>query len=194
MFEKNDDASASLRLATELKNSGKLNEAVTELGKFQRLVASGKVAYPVACFLRLPMYLQVAGRRDEAWAEFYRLLKHGYPNRLNDAGVWLYEKSEIYGKMRLFLERDGNAFLAVHFAIMSYGHELAALSAQKRREDLAKCAAPENAALLLASLLRKAKRPDFQETGEQILAEFIRRRYDLDFLESESGRLFAGGQ
>src|ERR1700677_249632 len=96
-----DDASTVLKLATSLKNSGRIDDAVSELRRFSLLVAQGKTIFPIDCFLRLPLYLQEAGRRDEAWEEFYKLIKHGYPNRMDDDGVWLYEKGLIYDKMRL---------------------------------------------------------------------------------------------
>lgn len=191
MFIHNPEADAALRGATELRSEGLLNDAIEQLIHFERLAAAGKVDYTVASFLRLPMYLQEAGRRDEAWEKFYKLLKHGYPNRSKIADIWLFERSTIYDKMRLFLQRDGNNLLAVHFGILSYAHSLSALRAQSRGQELEASQAPEKMAALVDRLLRKAKRTDLHGATLECLMAFIQRGYNLGFIEAESAKLFS---
>jgi hypothetical protein len=137
------------------------------------------------------MYLQVAGRREEAWEQFYKLLKEGYPKQLLDDDVRLAQKSAIYDKMRLFLQRDKNPLLAVHFGILSYAAWLAALFKQSRIDELLKEQSPENMRLKLDSLLAKAKRPDLQKPLNEALLQFIQLGYDLKLIEAESHRLIA---
>ncbi|MBU1339480.1 MAG: hypothetical protein KKD56_10475, partial [Acidobacteria bacterium] len=49
--------------------------------------------------LRLPMYLQLAGRNDEAWDEL---------NRLNVQYVDQFSQPVIANQMRVFLQKEGN--------------------------------------------------------------------------------------
>src|ERR1035438_1581708 len=188
-FPSNPKADAALRRATELRSAGRINEAIAELASFHRHAEDGSVSYPVESFLRLPMYLQLAGRREEAWDQFYKLLKEGYPKQPPDAGVRMAQKSAIYDKMRLFLQRDKNPLLAVHFGILSYAAWLAALFKQSRIDELLKEQSPKNMRLKLDSLLAKAKRPDLQESLNDALLQFIQLGYDLKFIEAESHRL-----
>ena len=188
-FANNPKADAALRRATELKQAGRINEAIEELGNFHLHAEAGNASYPVESFLRLPMYLQAAGRREEAWEQFYKLLKEGYPKQLTDAGVRLAEKSAIYDKMRLFLQRDKNPLLAAHFGVLCYAAWLAALFKQSRMDELVKEQSPEKMRLKLGSLLAKAKRFDLQEFLVNALLQFIQRGYDLKFIEAESRRL-----
>ena len=188
-FATNPKADAALRRATELKQAGRISEAIEELINFQRHAKAGNVLYPVESYLRLPMYLQAAGRRDEAWEQFYQLLKEGYPKQLPNEGVRLAEKSAIYDKMRLFLQRDKNPLLAVHFGVLCYASWLAALFKQSRLDELVKEQSPEKMQLKLDGLLAKAKRPDLRESLNDALLQFIQLGYDLNFIDAESQRL-----
>ena len=192
-FAANPKADAALRRATEFKRTGRISEAIEELIDFQRHAKAGNALYPVESYLRLPMYLQAAGRREEAWEQFYQLLKEGYPKQLPDEGVRLAEKSAIYDKMRLFLQRDKNALLAVHFGILCYASWLAALFKQSRFDELVKAQSPETMRLKLDALLAKAKRPDLREPLNNALLQFIQLGYDLNFLDAESQRLVLTG-
>ena len=188
-FASNPKADAALRQATELKQAGRINEAIKELENFHHCAEAGNAIYSVESFLRLPMYLQAAGRREEAWEQFYKLLKDGYPKQLPDAGVRLAEKSAVYDKMRLFLQRDKNSLLAVHFGVLCYAAWLAALFKQSRKEELIKEQSPKKMLLKIDGLLAKAKRPDLRETLNNALLQFIQLGYDLKFIEAESHRL-----
>jgi hypothetical protein len=189
IFPQNPSASEALRLATSLKDAGEINEAIQELLNFRKLVECRSVIYPVETFLRLPMYLQEAGRRDEAWDQFYKLLDGGYPNQLPDAGVKLAERSIIYDKMRLFLQRDGNERLAIHFGVMSMAAWLAALDKQARRGELKK--EQEKIQKKLSGVLAKAKEPELIEPLTSALLGFIKDGFNLKYIERES-RLACG--
>ena len=75
--------------------------------------------YTVAPFLRVPRYLQRAGRQEEAWEEFERLLKDGYPNMQLGKGAWHRMESAVYDKMRLFLQREERPEEAVLYGVRS---------------------------------------------------------------------------
>lgn len=123
-FPRNRKAEVSLKRATAFKNAGKLPEAIDELRAFRRHAEKGKVSFPVESYLRLPLYLQSAGRREEAWKEFYRLLEEGYPNQINVEGCIWAERSTVYDKMRLFLQRDEQPRLAFYFGTLSLASSL----------------------------------------------------------------------
>lgn len=189
IFPRNPQADAALKRATELKNEN-INQAIEQLRGFQIHAASGQVIYPVECFLRLPLYLQTAGRRDEAWEEFYQLLKNGCPNEPADLDIRLISKSTIYDKMRLFLQRDKNHLLAVHFGVLSYASWLAALFHQSgRRDELIKAQSPENMRSVFEKLLSKAGRPEWNESLVSAMRQFIQLGYLMEFIEKESRKI-----
>ena len=66
------------------------------------------------------MYLQEAGRRDEAWGEFNAMLAGHYPLDMRDPAFAPLWQSQIYDKMRLFLQREKKNDKAVSFGILSY--------------------------------------------------------------------------
>ena len=59
-------------------------------------------------YLRLPAYLQLAGRNDEAWRWFNKLTCGELPYReqSNELAFRLDWRSLVSDKMRLFLERE----------------------------------------------------------------------------------------
>lgn len=69
-------------------------------------IQSADTDHGIQVFLRLPCYLQQAGKPDEAWRQFNHLLTNGYPNMQKDERHWLQMKSVVYDKMRLFLQRE----------------------------------------------------------------------------------------
>lgn len=60
--------------ATQLKKTD-LNEAIACLEQMNRLLDQVSTAYPIEPYLRLPLFLQQAGRMDEAEVLFERLYK-----------------------------------------------------------------------------------------------------------------------
>jgi hypothetical protein len=116
----NASADELLKVATQKRDAGDINAAIELLRRAYSEIASSHVSYPVSTFLRLPLYLQEAGCAGEAWKEFESLLTHAYPNQLRNSEVLPMEHSQIYDKMRLFLQREKRFDLAVRFGILSY--------------------------------------------------------------------------
>lgn len=91
------DARVLLKEATALKRAKRYDEAVAMLRRAYQT--------PTVCpmmiqeRLRLPMYLQLAGRNDEAWDEL---------NRLNVQYVDQFSQPVIANQMRVFLQKEGN--------------------------------------------------------------------------------------
>jgi hypothetical protein len=119
-YEPPESTSVLLKKATALKEDGNLNDAISALRNAYLTIQICDIDYGIGVFLRLPMYLQEAKRNNEAWHEFNNLLTNGYPNMQKNDAAWKFMESQVYDKMRLFLQRENNAVGAVKFGILSY--------------------------------------------------------------------------
>ncbi|MGI8545112.1 MAG: hypothetical protein ACR2MD_16765, partial [Aridibacter sp.] len=158
--ERNEVRSAKdlLKMATEKKESGNVDEAIELLRKAYTAIGNDHIVYSVSTFLRLPLYLQKAGRNDEAWREFNLLLTRGYPNQIQNVELLPMEHSQIYDKMRLFLQRENKYDLAIRFGISSFISWAVGLHRQKRKSELKEYIERENIEVTVIALLRKAKK------------------------------------
>lgn len=157
------DASTLLRKATELKDAGEIDNAIETLRQAYLAISKTSIDYGVETFLRLPLYLQAAGRNDEAWGEFNLLLTHGYPNHPMQPGARANFESKIYDKMRLFLLREGKGTLAVSYGVLAYVSDLRSryLGGQKDPvllQYFKQYSTKEAYTSILTKLLKKAKR------------------------------------
>lgn len=152
------DSGALLREATANKAAGNVNGAIELLKRFWIAEPFGSSGYGVEAYLKLPMYLQVAGRRDEAWRTLNVLIADYVLStpKLNDQ-VLPMMRSEIYDKMRLFWQREGEASSAVKYGILSHMNWLVGLHRQRRREELRDYASRETIEAVVKPLLKKAK-------------------------------------
>jgi tetratricopeptide (TPR) repeat protein len=110
------------RRATAAKDKGKLLQAIKLLREAYDKASSDGGDCSVDLKLRLPMYLQSAGRASEAWDELLRLLDHyqtcpSIPEFSREPQI-----GAIYDKMRLFLQREGDHQAAVKYGILSLLH------------------------------------------------------------------------
>jgi len=95
--------------ATQLKKEKKYDEA---LAKFlEALNTKGSEEFSIQMRLRLPMYYQLAGRRDDSWTA-YQDLSHLYLSP--------FEQAPIYDKMRLQLQREKSYMGAIPYGIFSF--------------------------------------------------------------------------
>lgn len=146
------DPSRWLKKATAHHDAGRFDRAVKCLRKAYRATSKGETSYPVETFLRLPLYLQKAGRFDEAWSEFHKLITDGYPNQLNDEGVRMMERAVVFDKMRLALQRQGNVHEAVAYGVCSRVAEVAGLCLQCRASEVARLVSDESISALASKL------------------------------------------
>jgi tetratricopeptide (TPR) repeat protein len=145
-----------LKKATSQKKKGDLEEAIVTLRKAYAAISKGTAEYPIDSYLRLPMYLQAAGRPDEAWREFHKLLSGQYPKPILDSEVRPMEDSSIYDKMRLFLQREKRPKEAVAYGVLAIASWQIGLERQKRRKERVTKADLRRD---LTGLLKKAKKP-----------------------------------
>jgi len=95
---------------TVLAKEGKMDEAITMLKELKSEMDE-EGGYTIERYLRLPMYLQKAGRNDEAWKEFNLLLSEEQH---------IDEQALIYDKMRLFLQREKRYKEAVKMGLFTF--------------------------------------------------------------------------
>lgn len=183
--ERNEVRSAKdlLKMATEKKESGNVDEAIELLRKAYTAIGNDHIVYSVSTFLRLPLYLQKAGRNDEAWREFNLLLTRGYPNQIQNVELLPMEHSQIYDKMRLFLQRENKYDLAIRFGISSFISWAVGLHRQKRKSELKEYIERENIEVTVIALLRKAKKLKLKDKLTEVVESETKTLPDIDFAD-----------
>jgi hypothetical protein len=119
------------------------------------------------------MYLQKAGKPDEAWKDFIKLLESGYPNHLDDPAVRPMNNSKVYDKMRLFLQREGREREAVHYGILSMNSWAKGLLRQGRTSEHEEYTTKATVDSRVAKLLRKAGVEDKLSAVSKIALEAV---------------------
>lgn len=152
---KKKDPSKLLKEATIAKKSDNLDEAISLLQTAFKAISKGDIDYGVKTFIRLPLYLQETKRPKEAWKEFNNLLTEGFANQSNDPQLVPMNHSEIYEKMRLFLQREGRNDEAVKYGIFSHFSWATGLFLQKRRSEFKDFISAETLEDIVLKLLKK---------------------------------------
>jgi hypothetical protein len=153
----NDDLfrhySELVKESTALHKAGKFDEAVAKLKDAYKEAEEKQLTLTIKDYLKLPPYLQKAKRNDEAWAWFNELIRQTASDHMS--------LSEIYDKMRLFRQREGNPKDAIKYSVLSRIHWCLGLHEQvtkmgwdDRKDELKNCKA--NIGEGYAELLKKA--------------------------------------
>ena len=112
-------ADGLFKQASVHRDQGDLEAAIRLLREAYDEVRRANALFPVDSFLRLPIYLQQAGKSREAWQEFNNLLFKGYPNQPRDITLIAQDRTKIFDKMRLFLEAENKHDVAEVFGIFT---------------------------------------------------------------------------
>jgi len=150
------EADKLLKEATTKKKSGDINGAIKALRDSYKIINENPTSYPIETYLRLPLYLQEAGKGDEAWSEFNQLIMWVNTKSRYSPEVTPMELSIIWDKMRLHLQREGKNDYAVQFAVWSYISWAVGLYMQKRKDELKTYKAETNIQKALKTSLHKA--------------------------------------
>lgn len=115
MFAQDPETAALLREATQWSDAKEWDRAIACLRQANARMKVSPVSYPVQTWLRLPLYLQKAGRFDEATVEFTKLadetagrIARAFPHQ-SKGKQQVFIKQElavIQDKMRLAKERE----------------------------------------------------------------------------------------
>lgn len=173
------ESAVLLTEATHLKETGDLDASIEKLRHAYQVAAIEGIDHGIQTHLRLPMYLQKAGRFDEAWAEFNRLSVEGYPAQSAlPRDVWIAVQGIIFDKMRLSLQREGMPTQAVRFGVWSivcqFGEGISEDWYQVNQEWIRG---------QIAKLLKKAKRKELETViVAMIETELTNPKFDLSKL------------
>lgn len=179
---KKKDPSKLLKEATAAKQSGNLDEAISLLRAAYKAISKGNIDYGAKTFLRLPLYLQEAKRPEEAWNELNNLLVKGYPNQSNDPQLVPMNHSEIYDKMRLFLQREGRNSEAVKYGIFFHFSWATGLFLQKRRSEFKDFISAEALEEIVLKHLKKAKKTNLSEQISSLIKHEVKNIPNIDFV------------
>ncbi|KKL69963.1 hypothetical protein LCGC14_2109700 [marine sediment metagenome] len=175
------DPARLLHEATQKKERGDIDGAIESLQVAYSAIIKTTMDHTVQTFLRLPLYLQQAGKPDEAWAEFNKLLVSGYPNQLEDRDLWPMTRSQIYDKMRLFLQRENRPDEAIRFGIFSYLSWGEGLDAQGRLTELRQHRSVKSIEKRLGALLKKASKAKKNSDLSGLVAKSLREPESMDY-------------
>jgi len=99
---------------------GDMDGAISTVKEAYGRIAEDGGDPPGPTFFRLPLYLLLAGRTQEALNELQRLLEHGRPDRASDPKRVLQalDHSVIYGMMSACYRRRGEAERSVGYGVL----------------------------------------------------------------------------
>ncbi|WP_017300139.1 hypothetical protein [Nodosilinea nodulosa] len=127
-FVQNPRANALLKEATRLKSQGNMHSAIKMLEAANIAISEGETQYTVDTFVKLPLYLQQAGRGQEAIEKLIKLLDlyspcWGKPLRRDNVGMIQShiekQRAIVYDKLRLVLQREQRYEEAIPYALLA---------------------------------------------------------------------------
>ncbi len=176
------DPNSLLKRATELKKAGDINKAIETLRTaYSSIEQETEVLYGVDKFLRLPLYLHAAGRKDESLKEFQVLLTKGHPRQMNNRGVRSMERSIVYDKIRLVFQRDKEYIQALKYAILAKLGWIQGLNIQNRRSELEFSVTADSVEKAVGSLIKKSSLLSQQNEIIEFVCDLAKRPDLLDF-------------
>ncbi len=158
-----------------------MDEAISLLHAAYKAISKGDIDYGVNTFLRLPLYLQEAKKPEEAWKEFNNLLAKGFVNQLNNPDLVPMYNSEIYDKMRLFLQREGRNSEAEKYGVFSHFSCATGLFLQKRTSEFKDLISAKTLEDKVLKLLKKAKKPNLSEQISSLIKHEVKNIPNIDY-------------
>ncbi|MBL8799674.1 MAG: hypothetical protein JNM56_37675 [Planctomycetia bacterium] len=133
---KENRADEWLKEASELKEQDNHEAAIKLLRRAYEEIRRENAMFPVDAFLKLPIYLQNAGKMKDAWVEFTNLLFRGYPNQPRHGAPLFHDRAKIMDTMRLFLDHERRADVADVYGILGTVCKGVALHKEDRKKEL----------------------------------------------------------
>jgi tetratricopeptide (TPR) repeat protein len=160
-----------MKESTALKKAGKFNEAVEKIKEAYKEAQEKSLTLTVNDYLKLPPYLQKAGKNDEAWAWFNDLIRSFASDPMS--------LSQIYGKMGLFRERENNPKDAIKYNVLSSMYWCLGLHEQvtqlgwtDRKPELTRC--KQNISDGYGKLLKKAGCEHLEKGLKKLITEHMK--------------------
>lgn len=177
------EADKLLKEATTKKKSGDIDGAIKALRDSYKILNENSMLYSIQTYLRLPSYLQEAGKSDEAWGEFNQLIMWVNTKPRYSPEVTPMDLSIIWDKMRLYLQREGKNDYAVQFAVWSYLSWAVGLHMQKREDELEAYKAETNIQKALKTSLHKAEKEFLTDRLVEIILDSLNKLPVVDYKE-----------
>ena len=171
----NDDLSRKynelMRESTALKKAGKFEEAVEKIQEAYKEAQEKHLTLTVKDYLKLPPYLQKAGKNDEAWSWFNDLIRSFASDPMS--------LSQIYEKMGLFRERENNPKDAIKYNVLSSMYwclglheQVTQLGWSDRKPELTRC--KQNISDGYGKMLKKAGCEHLEDGLKKIITEHMK--------------------
>lgn len=115
MFAQDPETAALLRDATQWSDAKDWDRAIACLRQANAKMKISPVSYPIQTWLRLPLYLQKAGRYEESMTEFAKISDeteartaraYSHQSKAKQRVIAKQEQDIIREKMRLAQERE----------------------------------------------------------------------------------------
>jgi hypothetical protein len=142
----NEERAAQLLRDATAKHSDKdFNGAVICLSQAYKLMRDSSIIHPIEAYLRLPLYLQKAGRFEESKQKFDVLLaevdsrvarEFDHQDSQTRKGLAAMEKRGIYKAMSTAYYRERKSNQGILFALLSHASWCVGLKYQKRDQEL----------------------------------------------------------
>lgn len=158
-------SSEYLKQATKLKSEGKLDEAIQAIHKAHEVAASEGVVLASAAYLKLPQYLYLAKRNDEAWSVLNKMLSEGITGNRPDREMLFVEHSQVYREMSKQLKAEGRLADAAVYSVLSTVNWQRGM-VEQNRHDSAKVDS-EKQAVQIVKLLKSTN----EESKQAFLSE-----------------------
>ena len=173
-----------LKLATAKKKERKLNEAIDCLKKAYSLMEKSDYMFSMSELLRLPLYLQVASRKEEALQEFQQLLRLSYPNRfsvMQDSN-----RAAIYDKMRLFWKREKNSKQVFKYELLLFVAQAVNLHKSDVPQDKKQLREHLKYNYFYVEPGDEVEWSDEETRLKEIIQKYLKRLSNVDFTQLES--------
>lgn len=159
-----------MKEATALKKAAKFEEAAEKIREAYKSAKENNLTLTVKDYLKLPPYLQKAGKNDDAWGWFNDLIRTFASDPMS--------LSQIYEKMGLFRERENNTKDAIKYRVLSSLHWCLGLHEQitqhgltERKQELTQC--KKNIADDYGVMLKKAGCEDLENDLKKIIEKHM---------------------
>ena len=170
-----------LKEAGQLKDADDIEGAIRMLRRAYEEIKRDKALYPIDTFLRLPLYLQQAGKAKDSWQEFTNLLFHGYPNQPRDPALVAQDRGKIFETMRHFHDRDGRSDIAAVYGFFSQVCKGLSVHKNGRKQELKSWFTKEACSEYVEGLNKYPGNLGHLQPIKLAIIEELRRYPDVDF-------------
>ncbi len=157
------------KLATQHKKNKEWDEAIDCLRNAYEKATQEGVTFGANQYLRLPKYLFMAGKTDEAWREYNVYLTNGFTEVTTSKDIIFIDHSAIYGAMAAQLKKEKKFFDAEVFIAVSSLAWQKGMLAQKRKSELE----IDSVLSSIAPSLKKAGKSEANKEFQIIVREYI---------------------